>query len=472
MMYNEGGNMNHKFLVCLVLFLSLGFAQKKVVKKSDVIRLSPRLLNYQGYLTDTLGNPITNPFLSLSFAIFDAVSGGNQKWTETQSSVSVNKGIFNVLLGSVTPIPDSVFTASTSRYLQLTVAGQVVSPRTPIVSTGYAVASTYADTALYAKSAAPTGGVPSGYSILGTTTTPPVGYTYTGWYLSVAATEMWFTKANMPTARYGLAAVEVNGKIYAIGGYNGGVLQTNEEYDPVTNTWQIRTGMPTGRIWFAAATVNGKIYALGGGDPGWVQTNEEYDPVANTWQTKADMPTGRYYLAGAAVNGKIYALGGGDPAWLRTNEEYDPVADTWQTRADMPEAKGCFAAAAINGKIYTMGGASGSSNANREYDPVANTWQGRANMPTGRIYLAAAVANGKIYAIGGTYSAAFQTNEEYDPVANTWQTRANMPTARYGLGAAAVNGKVYAIGGYNTDNLGINEAYQSSSILHYIHMKN
>ncbi len=91
----------------------------------------------------------------MSFAIFDAVSGGSQKWSEAQGSVVVDKGIFNVLLGSVTAIPDSVFLNGTSRYLQLTVAGQVLSPRTRIVSAAYAYTSTYSDTAQYSRNITP-----------------------------------------------------------------------------------------------------------------------------------------------------------------------------------------------------------------------------------------------------------------------------------------------------------------------------
>lgn len=134
--------------------LAAGFGQA-IYKNGGEARLSPRLLNYQGYLTDTLGNPITNPSISMTFAIFDAASAGNQKWTETQNTVSVNKGIFSVLLGSVTPIPDSVFTSSASRWLQLTIAGQALSPRTRIVSAPYAFTSTYSDTSVYARNSAP-----------------------------------------------------------------------------------------------------------------------------------------------------------------------------------------------------------------------------------------------------------------------------------------------------------------------------
>jgi hypothetical protein len=67
----------------------------------------PNLLNYQGRLTDPSGNPKNGTF-TMQFALYDAATGGNQlpsgsPWSETQS-VTVTDGVFNVLLGSVTPL--------------------------------------------------------------------------------------------------------------------------------------------------------------------------------------------------------------------------------------------------------------------------------------------------------------------------------------------------------------------------------
>ena len=91
--------------------------------------------------------------------------------------------------------------------------------------------------------------------------TAPAGYTFTGLSFSL---DVWAVKAPMPTARRALAAVEVDGKIYAIGGSGGGTLNIVEEYDPAVNTWTTKAPMPTARNSFAAAAVGGKIYAIGG----------------------------------------------------------------------------------------------------------------------------------------------------------------------------------------------------------------
>ncbi len=142
--------MKRMISVILMTITAALFAAGNNAEKKDDARMAPRLLNYQGFLTDTLGNPITNPSVSMTFSIYDAISAGNQKWIETQGSVGVDKGIFHVLLGGVNPIPDSVFNAGIDRWLELSIAGQALSPRTRIVSVPYAYTATYSDTALYA----------------------------------------------------------------------------------------------------------------------------------------------------------------------------------------------------------------------------------------------------------------------------------------------------------------------------------
>ncbi|MEO0127982.1 MAG: tail fiber domain-containing protein [candidate division WOR-3 bacterium] len=144
--------MLRKIIITLSMVLAIALSQNLYVKNDNQVRLSPRLINYQGYLTDTLGIPITNPSLAMTFSIYDAQSAGNLKWTENQT-VSVSKGIFNVILGINTPIPDSVFN-STERWLELIIDGAPLTPRTRLVSQPYAYTATYSDTALYAKNAA------------------------------------------------------------------------------------------------------------------------------------------------------------------------------------------------------------------------------------------------------------------------------------------------------------------------------
>ncbi len=98
----------------------------------------PRLLSYQGRLTDTLGVPVADTLYSVRFRLYSQPSGGTQFWEETQS-VRTRAGLFSVLLGSVTPIgtvPDAG-----AVYLGMAVNGAELAPRLRIASAAYAYLS-------------------------------------------------------------------------------------------------------------------------------------------------------------------------------------------------------------------------------------------------------------------------------------------------------------------------------------------
>jgi hypothetical protein len=97
----------------------------------------PQMINYQRKLTKSSG-ALLDTTISMVFSIYLDPINQIPLWTETQTAVSVEKGIFNVLLGSVNPIPDSVFDGTT-RYLGVKIgADPEISPRKPMVSVPYA----------------------------------------------------------------------------------------------------------------------------------------------------------------------------------------------------------------------------------------------------------------------------------------------------------------------------------------------
>jgi trimeric autotransporter adhesin len=120
--------MKHAITVfCALLALSV----------STIYAAAPTALNFQGRLSTTVGAAVPDGSYSVVFTIYDAPSGGISKWTETQS-VTTSSGLFAVLLGSVSPLTDSVFN-SPSRYLGVKVGPDPeLAPRTQLVSVPYA----------------------------------------------------------------------------------------------------------------------------------------------------------------------------------------------------------------------------------------------------------------------------------------------------------------------------------------------
>ncbi|MBN1894864.1 tail fiber domain-containing protein [bacterium] len=103
----------------------------------------PQLINYQGVLNDSEGNPV-NGNQTIEFLLYDVETEGIAVWSETQE-VIVTDGLFNVLLGYVEPIPYPVFD-STFVYLALKVgADEEMTPRQRLVSVGYAFRANRAD---------------------------------------------------------------------------------------------------------------------------------------------------------------------------------------------------------------------------------------------------------------------------------------------------------------------------------------
>jgi hypothetical protein len=99
---------------------------------------APLLINYQGRLVDTAGNPLAGP-VNITFNIYNAASGGGLVWGPETQSVTPDNGIFNVSLGAVTPLTAAVFSVDT-RYLEIQIGtDSPMAPRTRLLSTPYAL---------------------------------------------------------------------------------------------------------------------------------------------------------------------------------------------------------------------------------------------------------------------------------------------------------------------------------------------
>ncbi|MBK7473371.1 MAG: hypothetical protein IPI73_24780 [Betaproteobacteria bacterium] len=67
----------------------------------------PHVLNFQGYLTTSNGTPVTAT-VSMQFKLYASDTGGSPIYSETQPSVAVTNGRFDVVIGTQDPIPDNI----------------------------------------------------------------------------------------------------------------------------------------------------------------------------------------------------------------------------------------------------------------------------------------------------------------------------------------------------------------------------
>ena len=95
----------------------------------------PHLLNYQGRLTDASNAPLNGSY-SMTFRLYDAETAGNLLWEEVNPAVVIQKGIFNVLLGSVTALN---LPFDKQYFVEIKVGTEVMTPRQRIASAAYAI---------------------------------------------------------------------------------------------------------------------------------------------------------------------------------------------------------------------------------------------------------------------------------------------------------------------------------------------
>ena len=184
-------------------------------------------------------------------------------------------------------------------------------------------------------------------------------------------TDTWLKKPDMPTLRKSFMTAVVDGKIYLIGGSIDG-KRLGEEiftglvevYDPLTNRWEKRADMPTARNGVNAAVVDGKIYVLGGqtrSAPGlaerFVTRIEEYNPKTDKWRQLPNMPMFKFWFSTVAVDKEIYTIGGRDNTIKRTDtvDVYNPITNRWRKMEPLTILK-TATAVVVNGAIYVLGG--------------------------------------------------------------------------------------------------------------------
>ena len=154
----------------------------------------------------------------------------------------------------------------------------------------------------------------------------------------------WRVRAEMPTARNHFLGAEVNGKIYAIGGRLGSTFITRssntditEEYDVAQDVWTTRAQMPTARSGVAGGVFKGRVYVAGGEFQNdkimaAYRAFEAYDPATNTWdQSLPRMRIPRHGFAGAVIGDELHVVAGdiqtagipGVTAYTDTHDVFD-----------------------------------------------------------------------------------------------------------------------------------------------------
>jgi len=119
----------------------------------------PQMLNYQGRLCDSQGNPIPDGEYVLTLTIYTDPTGTSDVWSCPEQTVQVTDGLFTYHIGEACALPHDFFAQYSSVWLGIAIGDEPEStPLTQILSVAYAFHSLRADTAAHVSGTAASGG--------------------------------------------------------------------------------------------------------------------------------------------------------------------------------------------------------------------------------------------------------------------------------------------------------------------------
>jgi N-acetylneuraminic acid mutarotase len=278
----------------------------------------------------------------------------------------------------------------------------------------------------------------------------------------------WVDKDDLNQAVGYFSAVPLNGKIYAFGGATSPTTGSNQiqEYDVASDTWTVSPYvLPQPLVGMAAVELGGAIYVIGGAES-YVETplsnvyrfhpGTGFDPVA----TIANLPAPRmFHSACVAPDGKIYVIGGIDVTnqSYKTVFIYDPVNNTWTNGYNIHYNRLSHTSVVVGNKIYVMGGTSdffSGMNSVEVFD-LNNPSQGWVIAPhltrPRVLHGSAVVLNNKIITLGGinNTTTAELSVEGFDPETNgdRWDHFCDLPFERRAFGCVGIGNEIFLIGG-------------------------
>jgi PQQ-like domain/Kelch motif len=207
------------------------------------------------------------------------------------------------------------------------------------------------------------------------------------------------------------AAATLGGRVLVFGGGTAESTDAVQELPAGIGSGQAESTaavvghLPRPRSDLSAVEVGGRAYVLGGYDGTELDSSVLATTDGAVFEHVADLPVPARYLAAAALGGRIFTFGGetGEGEATRAIQEVDPDRGSARVVGSLPHAISHAAAVVLGGAVYVVGGESAAG------EPTATTW--RFDPGSGRLTRAsplplaiagAAVAPESATLVGGT----------------------------------------------------------------------
>jgi N-acetylneuraminic acid mutarotase len=177
----------------------------------------------------------------------------------------------------------------------------------------------------------------------------------------------WRTLTRLPTPRREPGVALLGNRIVVAGGFNGasdadldGYSGVVEAYDLTAGTWASLASLPTPRRGLVLVNLDGALYALGGFNAfdGFLGVVERYDPSRNAWERLDWAIAPRTWAAGLADGAGIVLIGGFDGSGpLARVERIEARSGARCNLAPLQVARSWLAAVPLpGGRAVTVGG--------------------------------------------------------------------------------------------------------------------
>lgn len=373
------------FILTLTLGADIAEALGRQTLSSETTTV-PNSMYYQGWMGQSDGTPLEGT-KNVTFRICKAATGSACTWEETHTDVDFVTGQFTVLLGSQgTPITSGLFSAA-GRWVEMEVAGEVLTPRLQLASMPYAFNAARLDGQTADDLIDQTGGTPSGALAWFREGATPTGYTRVTGTLGKDM-GAWEPLSQVPEKS--IRPVYDPGYAENCKGWTGSELlcwsdqaRSGARYNPDTDVWtpMASAGSPITRDQSSFLWTGSQLIVWGGADWGYTveffNDGATYDPAQDVWTpiSTEGAPSPRRYAFAEKVGGDVIIWAGSDMTGsLNTGGRYDLKTDTWKSMTTTN------APAAPEGESYTVVAAGdqlfvreyrGSSHL---YDPQTDTW--------------------------------------------------------------------------------------------------
>lgn len=210
-----------------------------------------------------------------------------------------------------------------------------------------------------------------------------------------------------------------------------------EIYDCLRDQWEEGASLKFARRNCASCELDGRIYAIGGFDgTKIINSVEAYDDRLKSWMLIEPLPTPRSSAMACAQGGKLWVLGGTSGTRLNTVDVFDPRANRWEThKCEMMATRSAGQAVSCVNHIFAMGGTDNEQNIHYNVESMDNeygSYHERAHMKESRMDFASAVISDSIMAGGGQNGGVLSSTEFYRPELDEWQAGPSMMVPRYG----------------------------------------